>query len=175
MKRKLNDARFVFTALQGLSVIAMAGGLVLSRLLNVVLALALMLLRGEAVQSMPEGMACMVLLTAGWMILWTAFLRMCGRLKKESSAFTAANARGLAWIAAGSALCGATLTALMLLGYGDMTSPIVNGSFSVMTLMISLMDFVLPAAFLLVSCAALALRSLLLRAMKLQQEADLTI
>ena len=151
MKRIWNDAKFVFTALQVCSVIAM--------------------IMGAALATTVRGMTIYSAVTVGevalWWAMWWSFLRMCGRLKREPSAFTQANARTLLVIAV---CCGASglLAAVEAVVFAASVgrSLLFGGWMS---------GLATVAFFFGVAAVALVLRRLLGSAMALQQDSDLTI
>ena len=151
MKKIWNDARFVFTALQVCSVIAMA--------------------MGAALATTVRGVTVSSVVTVGeialWWVMWWSFLRMCGRLKREPSAFTQANARTLLVIAV---CCGASglmaaveaVVFAATVGRGLLFGGWMGGLATV-------------AFYFGVAAVALILLRLLKSAMALQQDSDLTI
>lgn len=154
MKKVWNDPRFVFTALQACGVIA---------LLPVIIALAGAaegVVNGEALGALRLGFGAVC-----WSWMWMSFLRMCGRLKREPSAFTERNAHTLKVIA----VCCGLLGALMI---GEAAAqPLTRG-----VLLGGWMGSLATVAmFFGVAAVALVLRRLLISAMALQQDNDLTI
>lgn len=114
-------------------------------------------------------------LVAGELLLLLAccrFLRLCGRLRRGFSAYTAQNAAGLGVI--GRCLLGISALSLMLLvpylpdlfGAGADSSAAINA--------VCLYLFI-PLLLLCAGLCALVLRGLLLRAMALEEEQALTI
>lgn len=148
MKKMWNDAKFVFTALQACSIVAMVMGVAL-----------MTTVRGVTVSSVVTvGEAVL------WWMMWWSFLRMCGRLKREPSAFTQANARTLLVIAV---CCGVSglLEAVVFattVGRGLLFGGWMGGLATV-------------AFYFGVAAVALILLRLLKSAMALQQDSDLTI
>lgn len=158
MKARMQDTNFVFTLLQVCTGIAILPALAL---------LVIFLRWWDTPYTLPR-----ILQVILWTAAWGSFGLMCQRLKKES-AFTRRNARSLMCIAV---CCGAiglvqafgfVGSAAVLLGLENASGleVVVNMGISV----------ILPAAFLGVAAVALTLRHLLLRAMTMQQENELTI
>ena len=152
MKRLINDVRVIFTALQACSVIAVLAGLWMTA------------------NAWPADLPLRFFLLAElalWCVMWTGFLRMCGRLKREPSAFTARNAGTLLLIAICCGLTGLLLTGEMLANW------VINGQRAYGQIL-SLFLFT-PLIFFGVTAVALVLRRMLLSAMALQRDNDLTI
>ena len=150
MKRMVNSERFVFTALQVCSVVAMIFGL------------------GETMSLSPGASAILpAMIYALWCAMWVSFLRMCGRLKRESSAFTEANARTLMVIAVCCAAAGIIMVVEALVTSAGMVRGLLLGGW--------LGGLATEAIFFGVAAVALVLRRLLKSAMALQQDSDLTI
>ena len=156
MKKAWHDPRVIFTALQVCSVIA---------LLPVPVALE------AAVKGLIQGEGAVFLqlvIGAGlWGWMWLSFLRMCGRLKREPSAFTRRNARTLRDIAV---CCG-------LLGVIEAIEAIRETAVQARGVMLGGWLGTLATVVMLFGVAgvALVLRHLLMNAMALQQDSDLTI
>ena len=155
MKRLVNDARFVFTALQVCSVIAMIPAVYIAWCAVATGGAAWL----EVGTTMLEGLL--------WIAMWGSFLLMCGRLKREPSAFTERNARTLMFIA----VCCMALGMMMVAEAVIAAAPLAG----------SLFFIALPGSaasvvvFFGVGAVALVLRRLLKSAMELQQDNDLTI
>ena len=156
MKKMWRNPRFVFTALQACSVIAM-----LPALISIELAVK------GALHGQPGVVAVWVATSALWLTMWTSFLLMCGRLKREPSAFTERNARTLLIIAVCSSLLGLPSMWWIVTEIGDWNLARI-GSSAIMQ------GFDMVVCFG-VAAVALVLRSLLKSAMALQQDSDLTI
>ena len=151
MKKMWNDAKFVVTALQACSIVAMVMGVAL-----------MTTVRGVTVSSVVTvGEAVL------WWMMWWSFLRMCGRLKREPSAFTQANARTLLVIAV---CCGAS-------GLMEAVEAVVFATTVDRGLLFGgWMGGLATVAFYFgVAAVALILLRLLKSAMVLQQDSDLTI
>ena len=151
MKKLWNEAKFVFTALQVCSVIAMG--------------------MGVALMTTVRGMTVYSAVTVGeavlWWTMWWSFLRMCGRLKREPSAFTGDNARTLLVIVVCCAASGLleavdTVVFAATAGRGLLFGGWMGGLAAI-------------AFYFGVAAVALVLRRLLKNAMILQQDSDLTI
>ena len=156
MKKLWHDPKVIFTALQACSVMA---------LLPVVIALegaAKGWLHGELATVFQLGVGALL-----WGLMWVSFLLMCGRLKRESSAFTRRNARTLQVIAVCCGLLGAIMAAEAVLETRMLERGVLLGGF-----MGSLATVVM---FFGVAVVALVLRHLLMNAMDLQKDSDLTI
>lgn len=157
MKKAWNNPKFIFTALQVCSVIAM-----LPALISMELAVK------GALHGQLGVVAAWGTVSALWITMWTSFLLMCGRLKKEPSAFTERNARTLLVIAVCCVLLGLPSLGWIVvaaMGSGDMgwfDSSVVMQGFDIVV-------------FFGVAAVALVLRKLLRSAMALQQDSDLTI
>ena len=151
MRKRFNDVRFIFTALQVSSVIA---------ILFTVHPL------GYLVNLWPEGSA-MLLECALWWIMWGSYLRMCGRLKREPSAFTRRNGRTLLIIAVCCGAMGALLlVASALAVYGPSRGMLSAGWVGGRETAVICFGMMV---------VALVLRWLLKSAMDMQQDIDLTI
>lgn len=156
MKKAWNDPKVIFTALQVCGVIA---------LLPVLIALeaaAKGVFFGELMTVLQLGLGAFFW---GWM--WLSFLLMCGRLKREPSAFTERNARTLLVIA----VCCGALGAAAVIEAVRSTTVLARG----LLLGGWLGSLATVAIFFGVAAVALVLRGLLVSAMALQQESDLTI
>lgn len=155
MKKAWNDPRVIFTALQVCSVIAMLPAL-----------MGLELAAKGALHGQPGVVAVWVAASALWLTMWTSFLLMCGRLKKEPSAFTARNARTLLVIAVCCGLMGLPSLWWVITGWagelGRFGSSVVGQAMQMVV-------------FFGVAAVALVLRRLLMSAMALQKDSDLTI
>ena len=154
VKKLLNDLRFIFTALQVCSVIAILVGFWTIWLVWP--------------QNHLHFRVLFLTELALWCVMWIDFLRMCGRLKREPTAFTERNAKSILLIAICCGLTGLMLTAEMmaelagliqLMGYGFLMSGYL---FS-------------PLVCFGVMIVALVLHRLLRSAIALQQDSDLTI
>ena len=156
MKKMWRSPRFVFTALQACSVIAMLPALI-----------SLELAVKGALHGQPGVVAFWVATSALWLTMWTSFLLMCGRLKREPSAFTEHNARTLLIIAVCSGLLGLPSLWWVVTELGGWVLGGVGSS-------VVLQGFDMVVCFG-VAAVALVLRSLLKSAMALQQDSDLTI
>ena len=152
MRKAWNNPKVIFTALQVCGVMALSPMLL-------------------ALEGMASGGVLTVLQFSlgaffwGWM--WVSFLRMCGRLKREPSAFTERNARTLRTIAA---CCGA-------LGLCMLVEPVATARMPVRGLLLGgwMGSVATVAIFFGVAAVALVLRALLISAMALQRDNDLTI
>ena len=156
MKRLVNDTRFVFTALQVCSVIAMIPAVYLAW-------------QAGAADGAGTALAFCAAVAEGlvWIAMWVSFFLMCGRLKREPSAFTARNARTLLFIA----VCCVALGVIMIAD-GMVTAARLAGSLFFIGMPGSLASV---AVCFGVGAVALVLRRLLRSAMALQQDNDLTI
>lgn len=156
MKKAWNDPKVIFTALEVCSALALLPVLVALE------AAAKGAVHGEPLVALQLGAGAFFW---GWM--WLSFLRMCGRLKRESSAFTARNARTLLVIAICCGALGAAAAAeAIVAARTPMRGMLLGGWLGA------------PATcvmFFGVGAVALVLRFLLKNAMALQQENDLTI
>ena len=156
MQKAWNDPKVIFTALQACSVIALLPALIALE------AAAKGAAQGEPLVTLQMGAGAFCW---GWM--WLSFLLMCGRLKREPSAFTERNARTLMVIAACCSGLG-VLTAVenvieaQMLSRGLLLGGWLGGLATI-------------AMFFGVAAVALVLRRLLRSAMALQQDSDLTI
>ena len=156
MKKAWNDPQVVFTALQVCSAAA---------LLPTLIALE------GAVKGAWHGELLTVLQLGiggalwGWM--WLSFLLMCGRLKREPSAFTERNARTLLVIAVCCGVLGAIMAAEAALAAQMLGRGLLLGGW--------LGSLATVAMFFGVAAVALVLRHMLKSAMALQQDTDLTI
>lgn len=156
MKKAWNDPKVVFTALQVCSALALLP--------------ALIALEGAAKGWLHGELATVLQLGVGallWGLMWLSFLLMCGRLKREPSAFTARNARSLQVIA----VCCGVLGAIMAVEAVWETRMQDRG----MLLGGWLGNLATVAMFFGVAAVALVLRHLLMNAMALQKDSDLTI
>lgn len=159
MKKLFNSPRFIFTALEVCSVIAMLPAV------EIFAEVAQDgLLRAPFAAYMMFPMLAEAVL---WIVMWVSFLLMCRRLKDEPSAFTERNARTLLIIAV---CCGAI--GLLLIGENDAGIMLATLSRYRSRLMGGLP---LAVFFFGVTTVALVLRWLLKGAMALQQDSDLTI
>lgn len=156
MKKAWNNPKVIFTALQVCSVIA---------LLPAVIALeaaAKGALQEEPLVALQMGVSALC-----WGIMWLSFLLMCGRLKRETSAFTERNARTLLIIAVCCGVLGAWMVMEAAAEAQRMTRGILLGGW--------LGSVAIVAMFFGVAAVALVLRGLLKSAMALQKDSDLTI
>ena len=156
MKKAWNDPKVIFTALQVCSVIAM-----LPALVSIELAVK------GALHGQPGVVAVWMAVSALWLTMWTSFLLMCGRLKREPSAFTERNARALMVIAVCCGLLGLPSLGWVVTGMGSWDFGRFGSS-------VILQGFDMVVCFG-VAAVALVLRRLLRSAMALQQDSDLTI
>ena len=156
MKKAWNDPRVIFTALQACGVAA---------LLPVLIALE------AALKGIAQGEWLVFLQLAigaglwGWM--WLGFLLMCGRLKREPSAFTRRNARTLRDIAVCCGILGVIAAAEAIRETSVLTRGLIFGGW--------LGSLATVAMFFGVAAVALVLRRMLTSAMELQKDNDLTI
>jgi len=158
MKTRMQDTAFVFTLLQICTAIAILPALAL---------LIIFLRWWDTPYTLPR-----ILQVLLWTAAWVSFGGMCQRLKCES-AFTRRNARSLMWIAV---CCGMTGLVQLLGLVGSASLQLTSAGGELLTSLVSLgVSVILPVAFLGVSAVALTLRHLLLRAMTMQQENELTI
>ena len=152
MKKLFNNMGFIFTALQVCSVIAILPAVYL----------VIEASRGAWLSVLTVAMEGLL-----WAAMWLGFLLMCGRLKREPSAFTRRNARTLLLIAV---CCGAIGVLSAIEAF--VTSGGVRGSLFFIVVPGSLGSLVM---FFGVAAVALVLRRLLQSAMALQRDSDLTI
>ena len=156
MKKAWNDPRVIFTALQACSVIALLPALIALE------AAAKGALQGEPLVALQMGVGAVCW---GWM--WLSFLLMCGRLKREASAFTQRNARTLLIIAVCCGVFGATVVAEVVVSARVLARGLLFGGW--------VGSLATVAMYFGVAAVALVLRHLLKSAMALQQDSDLTI
>lgn len=157
MKNSIRSTRLIFSLLQLLSILAIAGGLWLSVQIG-----SPALLNGSASGLGLRGylllagiIACDVL----WSVAWGSFIGMCRRLQDGTSAFTRANSRTLALIG----LCVTAMAGLVcIMG--------IAGLLQRFSLSGVILAFILPGIFLTVATLAMILRRLLDNAMALEQE-----
>lgn len=158
MKRRMNSLPWVLGLLCGLSAVVLA-------LSAVVLAQLLWQWRW----TLSRVTAALVL--GLWMGSWCLFLRLLGRLRREESAFTKANARLLTQI--GWSFIGMGAVQLIRgVAQALQTGPEASGWRLLET---ALQAGVLPVMLLGVAVVALVLGGLMRSAQELQQDADLTI
>ena len=158
MKSRMQDTNFVFTLLQVCTGVAILPALAL---------LVIFLRWWDTPYTLPR-----IVQVLFWMAAWGSFGCMCQRLKHES-AFTRRNARSLMWIA----VCCAAIGLVQAFGFVG-SAAVLLGMENATGLEVVLgigVGVILPAAFLGVAAVALTLRHLLLRAMAMQQENELTI
>ncbi len=156
MKARMQDTAFVFMLLQVCTAIAILPALAL---------LIIYLRWWDTPYTLPR-----ILQVLLWTVAWGSFGGMCQRLKHES-AFTRRNARSLMWIA----LCCGMIGLVQAVGFLGSTAIRLQDMPS-LTMAVNIgVNMILPTAFLGVSAVALTLRHLLLRAMTMQQENELTI
>lgn len=156
MKKAWNDAKVIFTALQACSVVAL---------------LPVLIVLEGAMKGVFHGEMVTVLrltIEAGlWGWMWLSFLRMCGRLKREPSAFTQRNARTLLVIAICCGALGVIMAAEEIVSAQVLTRGLLFGGW--------IGSLATMAMFFGVCAVALVLRRMLNSAMALQQDSDLTI
>ena len=152
MKRAWNSPRVIFTALQVCSVLAAVEGV----------AMLSMTLSGGF-----PAMAAQIVEGALWCVMWLSFLRMCGRLKREPSAFTERNGQTLLVIAVCCGVTGAMLTVEAVAAASMLPRGLLFGG--------ALGSLATVAVFFGMMTVSLVLRRLLKSAIALQQENDLTI
>lgn len=156
MKKAWNHPKVIFTALQVCSVIALLPALIGAE---------------GAVKGLAQGEPLVALhLAAGtglWGWMWLSFLLMCGRLKREASAFTQRNARTLLVIAVCCGAFGAIMALEAVVSARVLARGLLFGGW--------LGSLANVAMFFGVAAVALVLRRLLKSAMALQQDNDLTI
>lgn len=163
MKKLFGSTRVVFTLLQVCSLIALIAAVWELTESSCDLAFLRRVLDGLAVPTL----VLRLLETALWCVMWASFLLMCGRLKREPSAFTARNARTLLIIAVCCGVTGALLAAeAVIAGTSPVRGLILGGWFG------SIGGVVV---FFGMMTVALVLWHLLKSAMALQEDNDLTI
>ena len=163
MKKFFGSTRVVFTLLQACSVIALIAAVWELTETSYDLQFLSTVLEGYAVPTL----VMRLIETALWCVMWVSFLLMCGRLKREPSAFTPRNARTLLIIAVCCGGTGALLTA----------EAIIAGTSPVRGLLLGgwLGNIGGVVIFFGGMTVALVLRRLLRSAMALQEDNDLTI
>ena len=154
MKKLLNNLRFIFTALQVCSVIAILAGFWTIWLVWP--------------QHHLVGQYLFLTELALWCVIWIAFLRMCGRLKREPTAFTERNAKTILLIAVCCGLTGLLMTTEMIVELAGLIQ-LMGYGFLMSTYLFS------PLIVFGVMAIALVLHRLLRSAIALQQDSDLTI
>ena len=163
MKKFFGSARVVFTLLQVCSVIALAASVWELTKTSHDLEFLRRVLHSYAVPML----ALRLVEVALWCVMWVSFLLMCGRLKREPSAFTARNARTLLTIAVCCGVIGGMLV----------VEAVITGTSPVRGLMLDswLGNIGGVVIFWGVMTVALVLWRLLKSAMALQEDNDLTI
>lgn len=146
MKKWFDSPKVLFAILQVVSVIAILGGVWLSVVGGILPAMGIV----HTVTAIVNDVL--------WVLAWGSFMGMCGRLMRESTAFTTANSRtlrtiGLCVLGIGAVVCLRGLPGLL-------TDPDL---FSIIEAII------LPGTFLTIAMLAFILRRLLDHAMALEE------
>ena len=172
-KKWLHDTRIIFTVLQALTLLALAGGTLLMLWLDI-LGISAMLNglsapRGELIPFAIIGLLTVAFISVMCYIALISFFTLCGRLK-TGTAFTVQNTRAMRRIS----LCALGVS----IGFFACDALICLTSWLVLDPPFHLIDVYLVGvgfAFLLVALIVWTLYLLLDRATAIQQENDLTI